>query len=276
MSSSAGSPSRLPPNSNGKSKQNSFQCGQETHATNSNTQEEDRNGYAFGKEAATTISSQPKHSKRDSGWDFNTIRLSSSNLPTTEQSVAPVAQSTGSGRKEDTTAPVSSDDAAIDTVNQRQHFKRDSGWNFDTVRLSTSALSMNESSASTNWSLPPVPKSIQKQDVHASPLQKPLVAPASNLQRDDPQEESELDGDEVAFMNIVKPAIFDVLEEIVNPPPGRSNDSSDVEAQEELLFDFLHSFETLTQERGLLRKVLNSLIVYGSPSMASTPSRESS
>lgn len=275
MSSSSGSPSRLPPNSNGKSEQTGFQRGQETQATSFTGQEEDRNGYAFGNEAATTISSQPKHSKRDSGWDFNTVRLSSSNLQTAEQSVASsVAHSIDSGHKKDTAVSISSNDAA--TINQRQHFKRDSGWDFDTVRLSTSALSINESSTSTNASLPPVPKAIQTQDVPSSPQQKPPVAPVSNLQRDDSQEESEVDDDEDAFMNIVKPAIFDVLEEIVNPPSGRSNDSSDVEAQEELLFDFLHSFETLTQERGLLRKVLNSLIVYGSPSMASTQSRESS
>lgn len=258
----------MPPSSNGKS---GFQRGQEFQATSLNAQEKGVNDYAFSKEAATT-NSQPKHSKRDSGWDFNTVRLSSSVLSITEQPVAPVAQSTSSGREEDTVESTSSND----TVNQRQHFKKDSGWDFDTARLSTSTLSINESSASTSGSVPPVPKTMQRHDVPSFPLQKPTAAPASSLQRDDSQEESEGDDDEAAFMSIVKPAIFDVLEEIVNPPPGRSNDSSNVETQEELLFDLLHSFETLTQERGLLRKVLNSLIVYGSPSMASTQSRESS
>jgi hypothetical protein len=61
--------------------------------------------------------------------------------------------------------------------------------------------------------------------------------------------------DEDAFEEIVKPAVFEVLQE------------ADIgDAEEELLFEFLHAFENLTQHAGLLRTVLTKLSSHSSGS----------
>nr|CCA17871.1 protein kinase putative [Albugo laibachii Nc14] len=70
---------------------------------------------------------------------------------------------------------------------------------------------------------------------------------------------SSLDGEEL-FDTIVKPAVFDVIQDY--PIAGASDSDLCQDTREELLLDLLHSFESLNLQDGLLAQVLEKMTAY--------------
>ncbi|DBA02006.1 TPA: hypothetical protein N0F65_000253 [Lagenidium giganteum] len=98
----------------------------------------------------------------------------------------------------------------------------DSGWDFNTVRHSNSSI----------------PQELRHSGA------SPHAQPSLNLG----------DDDDAVFTQIVKPAVFEVLHGI---SPG-----ADYDTAEDLVFDFLHAFESLSQHKGLLTKVVRNLVTH--------------
>ncbi|OWZ21137.1 Protein kinase [Phytophthora megakarya] len=126
-----------------------------------------------------------------------------------------------------------------------------SGWDFNTIRLSSTnsavATAIGEST-----------------DTSADVCVSALTAPLDEIENEDEGEE-----EDEAFNNIVKPAISDVLERVLNPPnigfmspTQRNATEAATEVQEDLLFELLHVFDNVSQQKGLLRQVLRSLADY--------------
>ncbi|KAJ0404553.1 hypothetical protein ATCC90586_003085 [Pythium insidiosum] len=99
----------------------------------------------------------------------------------------------------------------------------DDGWDFGTVRLSASE----------------VQEELEKVKHRIDDTAAEAIVGSNGIETVD---------DETAFEEVVKPAVFDVLEEVT------AAGGEEAELSEELLFDFLHAFESLTQQPGLLRK----------------------
>ncbi|KAL8018749.1 putative protein kinase [Plasmopara halstedii] len=87
--------------------------------------------------------------------------------------------------------------------------------------------------------------------------------------------------DDEMFGSIVKPAIGDVLERILSlspvnndsiSPTHRDATEAATEAQEDLLFELLHVFDNVSQQKGLLRLVLRSLADYTNAVISPTKS----
>lgn len=187
----------------------------------------------------------------------------------------------------------------------------DSGWDFNTVRLSTTAASALAStskppvakvnfeqpgtSSSTEWT---VAGGLEDSGITLSSSMASALGSSSEIEADSPLSESTVDDpDAEAFESIVKPAIFEVLDRVVTARgaaemlPSRLDREEALAASDEkesLLFDLLHSFDSLTQQRGLLQEVLGSLVDFAQVSVtppasntnaerqpASNPSRSS-
>ncbi|KAF1775037.1 Histone acetyl transferase HAT1 N-terminal [Phytophthora cactorum] len=154
-----------------------------------------------------------------SGWDFNTIRLSSTSL---QQELKAQAEA-----------------AAAANSNHGDHEGKDSVDAYSTSNTNTTATSGID-------------------------LIPSLAAPLHEVENED-QDEEEDEG----FNNIVKPAISEVLERVLNPPTigfmsptHRDAAEAATEVQEDLLFELLHVFDNVSQQKGLLRQVLRSLADY--------------
>ncbi|EEY57626.1 protein kinase, putative [Phytophthora infestans T30-4] len=117
-----------------------------------------------------------------------------------------------------------------------------SGWDFNTIQEDSVDANSNAETITTSA----------------------LAAPVHELEYEDQD-----DDEDEAFNSVVKPAISDVLERILNPPtigfmsPTHCDAAeAATEVQEDLLFELLHVFDNVSQQKGLLRQVLRSLADY--------------
>ncbi|RLN89521.1 hypothetical protein BBJ28_00020316 [Nothophytophthora sp. Chile5] len=184
---------------------------------------------AYGQRDSNKSHGREKNSSVGSGWDFNTIRLSSTSL---QQEMKAQAAAAAAGNSQ--VAPHSGSSAA---VSEDKAAVAPAGW-------------ASSSSASTCTTI--------------TTTASPTAATATPLHEVDNEDE---DVDEEAFSSIVTPAISEVLDRVLNPPSDRSSMSatqraaaeSAMEAQEDLLFELLHVFDSVNQHKGLLAQVLRSL-----------------
>jgi serine/threonine protein kinase len=176
-----------------------------------------------------------------------------------------------------------------------------SGWDFNTIRLSSTSLQKElkaqaeaaaaaveatESSISMNHSDIGAPGSRTGGDLHsavaypatstsstntASALDS-MSAMATTVHELEHEDDGEVEDE--AFSDIVKPAISEVLDRILNPPTigfmspaHREAAEAATEVQEDLLFELLHVFDSVSQHKGLLRQVLRSLADYTNAAM---------
>ncbi|KAG3253537.1 hypothetical protein PI124_g1928 [Phytophthora idaei] len=159
------------------------------------------------------------------------------------------------------------DDDTLPSYGQRDSGKRHardasvgSGWDFNTIRLSSTSLQQElkaqaEAAAAANSN---------HGDHEGTDLIPSLAAPLHEVENEDQDEE-----EDEAFNNIVKPAISEVLERVLNPPTigfmsptHRDAAEAATEVHEDLLFELLHVFDNVNQQKGLLRQVLRSLADY--------------
>lgn len=175
----------------------------------------------------------------------------------------------------------------------------DSGWDFNTVRLSTTSAAIHADSSKSNVlaavGLPPmianptvgalnVPKDwrsssttglsdsgITLSSSMASGFGSYSDAGDATVEVESHEEVGGEGPDAEAFASIVKPAIFEVLDRVVSErtaaealssPYAREEALAAAELKEELLFEFLHAFDSLTQQRGLLTEVLTSVVEF--------------
>lgn len=141
-----------------------------------------------------------------------------------------------------------------------------SGWDFNTIRLSSTSL-QQELKAQADATAAAMAKSSNSSSQVVSGAgigEQTVAAPLDELE----DEENVVEEDE-AFTSIVKPAISDVLERVLNPPDSgfmspthRDAAEAATEIQEDLLFELLHVFDNVSQHKGLLRQVLRSLADY--------------
>lgn len=180
-----------------------------------------------------------------SGWDFNTIRLSSTSL-----------QQSMKGQAEAAEAVTSDDQSCHSDLNASGK----SGYG-DCEALGTL---FTESGCNADANAFTCHSNISK-------AKTAMVGSTLTLETPLGQNEQEIEGDKEheAFSTIVKPAISDVLERVFNPIKGGSYMSGDgdvteaaIEAQEDLLFELLHVFDNVSQQKGLLQLVLRSLADY--------------
>ncbi|GLE05256.1 hypothetical protein PINS_up014256 [Pythium insidiosum] len=121
----------------------------------------------------------------------------------------------------------------------------DDGWDFGTVRMSASE----------------VQEELEKVKLHGDDGTSATSGAFGTMETID---------DETAFEEVVKPAVFDVLQEVTDAG------GEEAELSEELLFDFLHAFESLTQQPELLRKVLRGIVTHSAALLPpSQPNRSS-
>ncbi|GMF26043.1 unnamed protein product [Phytophthora lilii] len=172
-----------------------------------------------------------------SGWDFNTIRLSSASLQQELKAQAEAAAAEMAAANAAHTAHSARDASGPTTEDSRQ-----------SAGTCSSALNTGISTAVDSMSA----------------LQNPLP----EIEDEDEDEEDE------AFNNIVKPAISEVLERVLNPPNGgfmspthREATEAATEVQEDLLFELLHAFDNVSQHKGLLKQVLRSLADFTNAAM---------
>ncbi|KAL3661471.1 hypothetical protein V7S43_013671 [Phytophthora oleae] len=161
-----------------------------------------------------------------SGWDFNTIRLSSTSL---QQELKAQAEAAAAAAVH---ASHSSQGISGEGIDESKQPIAD----FSTASTIDTALASAVASTST------------------------LPTPSDEIEDEDEGVE-----EDEAFNNIVKPAISEVLERVLNPPNSgfmslTHRDAAEV--QEDLLFDLLHVFDNISQHKGLLRQVLRSLADY--------------
>lgn len=146
----------------------------------------------------------------------------------------------------------------------------DSGWDFNTIRISsstTTATAITTAAVSSGTFFVPTLVETVETPVYEARIgySEEIVnsSSATATASGDGGGDGTMDENEEAFENIVKPAIFDVLGGALDAEPLDEDDEEAAKLREELLFDFLHAFESLNQEKGLLRKVLDSLLVNG-------------
>ncbi|KAK1945245.1 Serine/threonine-protein kinase svkA [Phytophthora citrophthora] len=197
----------------------------------------------------------------------------------------------GFGHLDDTLRPPLSGgrDDTLSLYGQRDNSKthaRDasvgSGWDFNTIRLSSTSL-QQELKAQAEAAAAAMTHASQSSQVMSGESKQSIAtastieaAPASavatsNLTAplDEIEDEDEAVEEDEAFTSIVKPAISDVLERVLNPPnvgfmspTHRDAAEAATEVQEDLLFELLHVFDNVSQHKGLLRQVLRSLADY--------------
>ncbi|KAF4142926.1 Protein kinase domain [Phytophthora infestans] len=156
-----------------------------------------------------------------------------------------------------------------------------SGWDFNTIRLSSTSLqqelkaqaeaaaaaaaySCNDDHEALGASIGEEEDSVDANSNAETITTSALAAPVHELEYEDQD-----DDEDEAFNSVVKPAISDVLERILNPPtigfmsPTHCDAAeAATEVQEDLLFELLHVFDNVSQQKGLLRQVLRSLADY--------------
>lgn len=185
------------------------------HATGNGASEE------FDRFARSKVHTRAKSTSVDSGWDFNTIRISSTSA---------AANGGGGGA-------ISSGALFAPTLATVQPLCESTG------ELSGDGTRLSES---------PAPASAAAMGHSGS---------ANQFEEDD-DDDGGVDEDMEAFETIVKPAVFGVLSGEMDAEELVHDDA--IKVREELLLDFLQAFECLTVEKGLLSKVLDSLLVHGS------------
>ncbi|KAL4144364.1 hypothetical protein PRNP1_013497 [Phytophthora ramorum] len=173
-----------------------------------------------------------------SGWDFNTIRLSSTSLQKELKAQAEAAAAAA--------------ESASSTLG--------SGG----VHISGIAFTGEDEPAIIPTTNPSTTSAVE--------LASALAPPLHEIENEDDVEEDE------AFSSIVKPAISEVLERVLSPPntgfmSPAHREVADVatEVQEDLLFELLHVFDNVSQHKGLLRQVLRSLADYTDAAMPAQP-----
>lgn len=145
----------------------------------------------------------------------------------------------------------------------------DSGWDFNTIRISSSTTTTaTTTTVSSSTFFAPTLEIVETPpplyEAHVGYSEEIVRSSSAVETASDDGGDGTMDEDEEAFENTVKPAIFDVLGGAMDAEPLDEDDEEATKLREELLFDFLHAFESLNQEKGLLSKVLNSLLVNGS------------
>uniref|UniRef100_A0AAV1UGD6 non-specific serine/threonine protein kinase n=1 Tax=Peronospora matthiolae TaxID=2874970 RepID=A0AAV1UGD6_9STRA len=148
-----------------------------------------------------------------------------------------------------------------------------SAWDFNTVRLSSASLhrelkaqaevATTTEAAKVTCSDQEVDSMLSSEHNHAA-IDAIAAGPDSIHEAEDQDEESEEDH---AFNDIVKPAISAVLEHVLHLPNTGSLSPTATEVQEDLLFELLHVFDSVSQQKGLLRQVLRKLADYTNASM---------
>ncbi|TDH67422.1 hypothetical protein CCR75_000728 [Bremia lactucae] len=164
-----------------------------------------------------------------SGWDFNTVRLSSTALQHEAK-----AQS----------------QAVAAALTKITHLDRTSSEVFKNVNKHSAALHLG-------------PNIIEKASFEAKSTS--AVAASRNLMENDDRSDESDD----TFSIVVKPAISDVLERVMNTSKIELMSTTHYDAiqaaaevQEDLLFELLHVFDNISQQKGLLRQVLCCLADY--------------
>ncbi|CAI5732524.1 unnamed protein product [Peronospora farinosa] len=152
-----------------------------------------------------------------------------------------------------------------------------SGWDFNTIRLSSTTLQQElkaqaEAAAAEAAShSDPCTLGMAGENEHSSvdDLISSITTPLHEVENEDEGEEDD------AFDSIVKPAISDVLERVLHSsstgfmtPTHRDAAEAATEVQEDLLFELLHVFDNVSQQKGLLRQVLRSLADYTNVEMS--------
>ncbi|TYZ60047.1 hypothetical protein PybrP1_007238 [[Pythium] brassicae (nom. inval.)] len=122
----------------------------------------------------------------------------------------------------------------------------DSGWDFNTVRISSTASAGSSGIASGALFFPPMLEAADGEREcagisDADGFESGPQAPAPAQQNDEEDE-----GDTEAFENVVKPAVFGVLSGELDVED--LEDEEALKTREELLLDLLHAFECLTQQ----------------------------
>lgn len=191
---------------------------------------------SFGKESSK-CHGREKDVSVGSGWDFNTIRLSSTSL---QQEMKAQAAAAAAASAQDSTRKSDLSLSAADESNT-----------LSAISSSTTSMYTNEVGGLTSMSS--------------------LSAPLHEIENEDEDEDE-------AFSNIVKPAISEVLERVLNPPSigflpptHRAEVEASTEVQEDLLFELLHVFDNVSQHKGLLRQVLRSLADYTNAAIPAQP-----
>lgn len=117
---------------------------------------------------------------------------------------------------------------------------RDSEWDFNTLRITNTEPvdSTHQSGGSLAASLHPQTSAL-------------TLATHSNS----------LDGEEI-FDTILKPAVFDMIQDYPTTGASASTSALCQDTREELLLDLLHSFENLNHQDGLLAEFLDKLTAY--------------
>lgn len=157
-----------------------------------------------------------------------------------------------------------------------------SGWDFNTIRLSSTSLQQELKAQAEAAAAAAEAANISHSDQGAHETATidskhsavdSLSALAAPLHEVENEDEGEDEDEDEAFNNIVKPAISEVLERVLNPPniefmsPTHRDDAEAAEVQEDLLFELLHVFDNVSQQKGLLRQVLRSLADYTNAAM---------
>ncbi|CAI5747173.1 unnamed protein product [Peronospora destructor] len=152
-----------------------------------------------------------------------------------------------------------------------------SGWDFNTIRLSSTTLQQElkaqAEAAAAEAASHSDPCTLREagENEHSSvdDFISSISVPLHEVENEDEGEEDE------AFGSIVKPAISDVLECVLNSsstefmtPTHRDAAEAATEVQENLLFELLHVFDNVSQQKGLLRQVLRSLADYTNAEMS--------
>ena len=142
-----------------------------------------------------------------------------------------------------------------------------SAWDFDTVRLSSTSLqrelkaqaevAATVEAATTIHSDKKIGGMFEDERKHAA---VDSTVACRDLHHDEGGKDES--GEDKAFDDIVKPAISEVLERVLHLPTTGSMSPTATEVQEDLLFELLHVFDNVSQQKGLLRQVLQSLAEY--------------
>ncbi|CAI5716208.1 unnamed protein product [Hyaloperonospora brassicae] len=152
-----------------------------------------------------------------------------------------------------------------------------SAWDFDTVRLSSTSLQRElktQAEVAATVEAATTIHNDKKVDGMFEDERKHLAVDSTVACRDLHHEEDDKDasGEDKAFDDIVKPAISEVLERVLHLPTTGSVSPAATEVQEDLLFELLHVFDNVSQQKGLLRQVLRSLAEYTNARMPASSS----
>jgi serine/threonine protein kinase len=150
----------------------------------------------------------------------------------------------------------------------------DSGWDFNTVRLTGTAVAselknqiLNTDTSYEDINSSPVPSKVSDAGVCTSSMEDTTTSTIDHSHVHDEDEEQD---DERVFMQVVKPAVFQVLQE-EDVLTGDGSNEIDMEEKEDLLFEFLHAFENLTRQKGLLTKVLDCVVAHAITAKTAAP-----